>query len=87
MEKFGKIHDQAGVDTGYVSCLTCDTIYCLGNNGTSTLKIHTCKGKQPTLTLKNIQPVAFKRSSSKEMKEKITQSCVEMCARDIRPWE
>ena len=70
-------------------CNTCNDVYSHGKNGNSTMARHKCSGNQPCIAVNNIKTISFqdKRPSTKEMKEKVTTSCVKMCCQDIRPFD
>ena len=88
-KKFSKVVDNSGTCIGYVVCNTCGDLYLHGKNGNSAMSRHKCNGNQPCITVNSIKTIYFqdKRASTKEMKDKVTKSCVEMCCRDIRPFE
>lgn len=88
---FGVVHDSEGNSTGYVQCSKCKVLlkYDSKKTGTSSLSRHIALcGHSATTTTQQQQPMSKFMAQKVPLKTKqaVTEKCVYMCAKDIRPF-
>ena len=82
--RFGKIKVDSVIQQ-YVLCFECNQLYSFKNNSTTTLSKHKCHSNQNN-KIDNFLIKKANGTKNGEIKKQITESLVNFCAKDIRPF-